>query len=191
MKNRNYMLLTTLAAGVLLSGAIPSGAQTSGGAKGGAPARAASRIMVNGKPVDGDVSPVFVGDKVMVPVRFVTEYLGGEADWNAKTRVVTLTSGRGEKIVMTIGSNMAKYQGEGRALSQAPLLLEGRTLIPLKEVARLMGVRADYNYNSRVVFITAPNGSLEPPMRRMTRVPVNTSTEASNASPTAATTKPR
>jgi hypothetical protein len=191
MKHRNHSIFAALAAGIVLAAAVPADAQTSGGAKGGAPARATHRVVVNGRPVDGDVAPVFVGDKVMVPVRFITEYLGGEADWNAKARRVTLLSGKGEKIVMTIGSNMASYQGEGRALSQAPVLLDGRTLIPLKEVARLMGVGVDYNYNSRVVFITAPGGSLEPAQRRMTQVPVNTRTEPSNASPTAGTTKPR
>ena len=185
----NYLLLA--AASLFIAGAVPAGAQTSGGAKGGAPARSVSRVMVNGRPVDGDVAPVFVGDKVMIPLRFITEYLGGEANWDGASRLVTLKTGSGEQIRMTIGDTMAYYQGEGRVLSQAPVLLDGRTLLPLREVSRLMGVQTDYNYNSRTVFITATGGSHEPPMRRMTQVPVNTSTEPSTASPSAGTTKPR
>jgi hypothetical protein len=178
----------TLTAVLLLGGPLTAYPQTSGGAKGGAPARATHRIIVNGRPVDGDVAPVFVGDKIMVPIRFITEYMGGEADWQPAERRVVLKTGKKEEIRMVIGSTQAYYQGEGRALSQAPVLLDGRTLLPLREVSRLFGVQVNYNENSRVVFITVPQGSLEPGMRKMTPAPVDTRTRPSSATPNAGTT---
>jgi serine protease Do len=51
---------------------------------------------VNGKAVSIDaanpnVVPFIVGGRTILPVRFISERLGGTVDWNATTRTVTLT----------------------------------------------------------------------------------------------------
>jgi len=71
---------------------------------------------------------------------------------------------RGPHVLrLTIGSSLASLDRQGRALSQPPIVVRGRTMIPLREVARLMEAEVQYNPASRVVFITLPQGSLAQP----------------------------
>jgi hypothetical protein len=143
----------------------PGGLSAGPVARGGVPSPATHRVMVNGRPVDGDVAPTFVGGTLMVPVRFVTEYLGGRVDWDPSERTATLRRGTRGDVVFTIGSTRATVNREGRALSQAPVILAGRTLIPLREASRFLGAVVDYNDRTQVVFISTPGGSVEPPSR--------------------------
>ncbi|MHB8071989.1 MAG: copper amine oxidase N-terminal domain-containing protein, partial [Candidatus Cryosericum sp.] len=57
-----------------------------------------SVALVNGKlhaidPKNSRVVPVLTSGRTMLPLRFVAENLGLQVDWNAKTRVITLTWG--------------------------------------------------------------------------------------------------
>lgn len=45
---------------------------------------------VNGKVKEMDVAPQIINGRTMVPLRFVTEQLGCQVDWNADTKTVTI-----------------------------------------------------------------------------------------------------
>ena len=49
------------------------------------------RLVVNGKEVSPDVPPIIANDRVLVPVRWVSEALGARVDWENATRTVTVT----------------------------------------------------------------------------------------------------
>jgi hypothetical protein len=119
--------------------------------------RPASSLMVNGRPASADVDPQMIGGRMMVPIRFVAEELGANVTWDPKTRTVRLLQGN-EDVTMTIGSTRSMVNGEGRALAVAPVIRKGRTLLPLKDVARFIGGIADYNPETRTVFVTTPGG---------------------------------
>src|SRR3990170_5467997 len=48
---------------------------------------------VNGRVVLLDVPATIVGGRTLVPLRFVSEAMGAQVDWDNATRVVTITSG--------------------------------------------------------------------------------------------------
>ena len=48
--------------------------------------------VVNGVARQMDTSPVIEQSRTMVPVRFVSEFLGAEVEWNGVTRMVTVTT---------------------------------------------------------------------------------------------------
>jgi hypothetical protein len=55
-----------------------------------------STALVNGRvlaidPNNSKVVPLLMSDRTMLPLRFVAENLGLQVDWNAKTRMITLT----------------------------------------------------------------------------------------------------
>ena len=127
-------------------------------------APATHRVMVNGRPVDGDVDPQVIDETMMVPLRFITEYLGGKASWNDATKTATLRY-QTDVMEMTAGSERAKVNEEGRALSKAPIIVRGRILLPLREVSRFYRAQVTYNPDSRVIFVKTPSGSVEPPIR--------------------------
>lgn len=65
-------------------------------------------IIAYGKTIVSDVAPLIVNNRTLVPIRIVTETLGGTADWNADTKVVTLNID-GKTINMQIGVALEKY----------------------------------------------------------------------------------
>lgn len=119
---------------------------------------ATQSLMVNGRPVQRDMTPRTVNGTIMVPIRFVAEYLGGSVDWKPNQRLVEVLRGR-DRMTMTVGTTRATLNGEGRALSTAPVIRGGRTLIPLREVARFFNAQVQYNPSTRTVFVNTPGGS--------------------------------
>jgi hypothetical protein len=47
--------------------------------------------VVNDNMITLDAAPYISNDRTMVPVRFISEALEAKVEWNAKTRVVTIT----------------------------------------------------------------------------------------------------
>lgn len=54
-----------------------------------------NKVLVKGKETTIDVPAKKVGDRVFVPVRFVSEQLGTHVSWNGQTNSVAVTSGNG------------------------------------------------------------------------------------------------
>jgi hypothetical protein len=119
--------------------------------------RPVSTLMVNGRPASSDVDPQMIGGSMMVPIRFVAEELGANVTWDPKTRTVQLLQGN-DSVTMRVGSTRASMNGEPRAMAMAPVIRKGRTLLPLRDVARFTGGIADYNSSTRTVFVTTAAG---------------------------------
>lgn len=115
-------------------------------------------LVVNGRPVNRDMTPRTIGGTVMVPIRFVAEYLGANVHYEQDKGRVWVMRER-QKMTMDVGTTRATVNGQGRALSQPPVIRGGRTLIPLREVARFFDAQVNYNPQTRVVSITTPDAS--------------------------------
>lgn len=102
-------------------------------------------MTVNGKAFTNDVAPVIMNDRTLVPIRVVTETLGGSADWNGKAQVVTLNI-NGKTITMKIGVVLEKY-------GVAPLIIDNRTYVPIRFVAEELGATVDWNADTQEIVI--------------------------------------
>ena len=103
-------------------------------------------MFVNGKSYEKDAAPVIINDRTLVPIRFVTESLGGEVKWNAETKEVTLVID-GKEIKMTIGKNLEKY-------GVAPVIISDRTFVPVRFVADELGAETEWDDTTKTVTIT-------------------------------------
>lgn len=56
-------------------------------------------IFVDGKKVEGDVPAINFNGRTMVPVRFVSEALGAEVQWDGNTGTATITSKSNDKAI--------------------------------------------------------------------------------------------
>lgn len=50
------------------------------------------KLVVNGQEIKPDVSPQIVGNRTMVPVRWIAEVLGAEVKWDAQSKTVFITT---------------------------------------------------------------------------------------------------
>ena len=96
-----------------------------------------------------DVAPIIVDNRTMVPIRVITELLGGTADWNEETKEVTLTID-GKEIKMTVGVVLEKY-------GVAPVIINGRTYVPIRFVADELGAETDWDEATNTVTIYTAN----------------------------------
>lgn len=103
-----------------------------------------------------DVVPIIYGDRTMLPIRFVGESWGLEVHWFEETQTVWLWgSGRGlgDGIFLTIGQLEASVHDYGFILDVAPMIREGRTLVPLRFIAESMGLYVDWCEAESVVSV--------------------------------------
>ena len=106
-----------------------------------------SRIVnVDNEAVIYDAAPVIRNDRTLVPIRIVTETLGGKVDWNGVTKEVTLHID-GKEIKMTIGKTLEKY-------GVAPVIIDGRTFVPVRFVADELGATVAWDDATKTVTIT-------------------------------------
>lgn len=139
-------------------------------------------------------------NRVRVPIRFVSERMGGRVDWNQETQTVSIyfppisreivkpvtnpgytpadwwtpdtydldsdtykwarvTVSQPERtIVMTVGSNRVLVDGVEKSLDAPPVVVQGRTMVPLRFVAEALGAKV-YWVGKDPVF-KKPDGTL-------------------------------
>lgn len=108
---------------------------------------------VDGSPVILDVAPLIMNSRTMVPVRFVGEAFGASFAWDEATRKVTYF-GRTKEIVLYIEQKKAQVNGTTINLDTVPIIVEGRTLVPLRFVSEHMGALVDWNEQIQTVKIS-------------------------------------
>lgn len=112
-------------------------------------------VLFNGEKLEfPDAKPFINTDsRTMIPLRFVSETLGAEVDWNAHTKTVTITQEE-TVIELTIGANYASKNGQSISLDTRAIIYYDRTMIPLRFVSEVLGATVDWNANTKTVVIT-------------------------------------
>ena len=95
-------------------------------------------VTVNGEEQKLDVAPKLLNQTTVIPVRFFIDALGGDIDWNAQERRVTIVSGS-NLVELWIGNNEMIIDGQKVVSPEAPLLENGRTLLPLRIISEALG----------------------------------------------------
>ncbi|HEY6103096.1 MAG TPA: copper amine oxidase N-terminal domain-containing protein [bacterium] len=147
MWRSHFVLILILALALAILPSAPAAAQ-------------AVRVIVDGSPVFFDQPPVTIGGRVLIPLRGVFEQLGAFVQWNPASNTVLATRGASQ-IQLTIGSRVAFVNGRQVRLDVPPMVVGGRTLVPLRFVSEAMGANVDWEPSTRTVFITS-GGAAQP-----------------------------
>lgn len=117
-------------------------------------------MKVNGeeKEIDpgADTAPVIINERTLLPVRAVIEELGGSAQWSGADREVILNKDDNE-IRLTIESTTAYLNGEEYTLDTAPVIINDRTMLPIRFIAESLGLGVDWNGETQEVTLTMNN----------------------------------
>ena len=98
-----------------------------------------TEYVVNNDVVTGDAAPYVDSNwRTMVPFRVLGETFGATVNWNEDDQTVTYTYGDTE-LVMTIGSDTYTLNGEEQTMDTAPVIQDGRTMVPVRFVAEDLG----------------------------------------------------
>lgn len=115
------------------------------------PAQAAE-VQLNGQTLRTSVAPMTTHGRILVPMRDIFEALGAKVDWNALTQGINAQRGA-TQVQMQMGRNMATVNGQTVNLDQAPMSVNGHTLVPLRFVSEAMGATVAWNNTLQVVSI--------------------------------------
>lgn len=124
-----------------------------GGAYGAAPA--APAIYVDGKLVFCDVPPYVTEGRVMVPIRQVAESLGAQIRWSEREQTVYVDRGT-LHLVVPIGKKVLYRNGEAIPTDVAPVVIQGRTMVPVRVVAEALGEKVEWDQGRWAVVIVTP-----------------------------------
>ena len=122
-------------------------------------------VQVNGEILDftdsngNKVEAQIINDRTMVPLRKIFEVLNCEVDWDGETQTVIATKGN-QKITLQIGNEVAEVSDTDTStkrevtLDSAPVIVEGRTLVPFRFIGESLGMEVAWDgANSTAIII--------------------------------------
>jgi len=110
------------------------------------------QVTINGSRVMFDVAPIIHSERVLLPVRAVSEALGATVDWSGDGEIIITREAK--RISLRINQGFAFVNGEIVALGVPAKLISGRTLVPLRFIGEALGAIVNWNQATRTVAIT-------------------------------------
>lgn len=122
-------------------------------------------------------TPVIQNDRTLLPVRAVIEALGGTVEWNGDTRTALLSYGD-DVISLTIDNTTAYLNNAAQTLDVAPVIINDRTMLPIRFIAESFGFDVDWTQETQTVTITKSAAAESTPIPTATPVPTVTPTSS-------------
>lgn len=132
-------------------------------------------VMVNGEKLISDVPAQalavydenggYVGDRVMLPIRAISEKLNCDVHWNQDSSGIILYR-KNNLYTMWVGMEMA-FHLDGLSLSSGykmdspPTIIDERTLIPVRAVGEILGAEVNWIGETKTVDIRYDLGGIE------------------------------
>lgn len=113
---------------------------------------ASPEVRVNGQLVECEQPAVIVNERTLIPMRDIFSSIGAAVGWNEHERKAVAV--KGSNIVeVPIDSNIIYKNGEPVEIDVPAIIVDGRTMIPLRAVSEAFGCSVEWN--SGTVSITA------------------------------------
>ena len=113
------------------------------------------KLFVNGNEVKTEIAPMIVNDRTMVPARVVFEQLNAQVSWLSNSRQVVITT-EDTTLVFKIGSDIATVNNEQFKMDCAPMIVQDRTMIPIRFVSEKLGYTVLWDDVTKKVSINSP-----------------------------------
>lgn len=91
--------------------------------------------------------------RTMVPVRFITEALGADVQWQPETSQVRITLDN-QEILLTIGSKTVYVNGVATETDSPAVILDSRTFVPLRFISETLGAKVDWDGETRQITVS-------------------------------------
>lgn len=110
-------------------------------------------VCLDGEILSFDVQPQVVDGRTMVPMRKIFESLGAVVTWDGSSQ--TVTGKKGDTIVnVSVNSKVLFKNGVPKTLDVAPMIVEGRTLVPTRAIAESFDCSVEWIAETQTVKIS-------------------------------------
>ncbi|MGI6751130.1 MAG: copper amine oxidase N-terminal domain-containing protein [Anaerovoracaceae bacterium] len=123
-----------------------------------------NQYSVNGELLTMDVSPTIVESRTLLPIRYAAEPLGADVDWDPKEKKATVSL-ENTVIELWIGDSKSLVNGKMVPIDPdnsnvKPIIIKGRTMLPLRFVAETLGCDVQWDpVDKRVAIIKMASSS--------------------------------
>lgn len=105
-----------------------------------------------GDAIRNDVAPEIRNERMMLPIRFIAENLGGTVVWNTAEQKTVIVK-EGNVIEIPIGQTTAYVNGEAIELDSPAYIANDRTYLPLRFVAENLDAEVIWKADTQQVYI--------------------------------------
>ena len=114
-------------------------------------------MYINDSPVELDVAPVITERRTLLPIRWIAEPLGASVSWNSTEKKVTIML-KNSTIELWIGKYLAKVNGVEKQIDPdnskvVPIIINGRTMLPVRFVSESLGCQVDWDGTTQTVTV--------------------------------------
>ena len=130
-----------------------------------------SEVLVKAKRSNGEIKtfefpdqkPVIINGRTMLPLRPIAEYYGWDLKWSAdlsgNVSNVTVNNPAGYNLELNfyhppIGSDYMYVNGKTKELDVPPVIINGRTMLPLRAIAEAMAMKVEWNESENCVYLS-------------------------------------
>ncbi|MDA3730376.1 family 10 glycosylhydrolase [Niameybacter massiliensis] len=110
------------------------------------------KLIIKGKQVKPPVAPFIQNGTTLVPLRIISENLGAEVEWESESRSIIIQQDN-NMMVLTIDSKKAMVNGKTETLLEAPQMVNGTTMVPIRFISEKLGAKVDWNSSSKIITI--------------------------------------
>ena len=112
------------------------------------------KVTLDGQAMDFDVAPIIQNDRVLVPMRAIFEGLNCSVDYtDIDGKQIITAKNDGNTISLEIGSNEMTVNDEKVSLDTVPVIIDDRTLVPLRAVSEALDCNVDWDGDTKTVAI--------------------------------------
>lgn len=110
-------------------------------------------VWIDGQKVNFTNNPIIKNGTTLVEFRPIFEQFNLQISWNGKSQTVTGTN-KELTIQLTIGSNAVLVNGAQQELLVAPIIINNRTLVPIRFVSESTGRLVDWDPKTKSIHIS-------------------------------------
>lgn len=115
-------------------------------------------VTIDGREIEfPEQEPIIQNDRVLIPIRAVAEAAGMTVDWIDSHRTVDIHDSSVSSLFTANETGGIRVYTNGKQVEfpdQGPIILNERTLIPVRAVAEAIGMTVDWDENTYTVVIT-------------------------------------
>lgn len=119
-------------------------------------------VTVEGETVDfPDAQPfIDVNNRTLVPIRFISEALGGQVSWDGDLQQATITYDN-KVIKLVINKKEITVDDQVQVMDTQAILKNSRTYVPVRFVSEAMGANVEWDSTNYIVTITLKRDTVD------------------------------
>lgn len=117
-------------------------------------------VLLDGQALSFDVEPQIINSRTMVPMRAIFTVLGANVEWVEEHRLIIASKNTSiitmmiDQPIMHIG-NLETEEQSVIELDSPPVIVDSRTLVPVRTISDALGVEVDWDQETRTVILSS------------------------------------